>query len=67
MEGSRSRIELRGILALTELCGKQGIASWNIFLWVSIINTDDVYITDFLAVAFMVLDTSAREINSQNK
>lgn len=51
-----------------ELCGKQGIASWNIFLWVSIINIGDVYITGFLlAVAFMVLDTSAQEINSQNK
>jgi len=60
MEGSRTRIELRGILALTELCGKQGIASWNIFLWVSIMNIDDVYTTDFfLAVAFTVLDTSA--------
>lgn len=68
MEGIRSRIEVWSILALTELCGKQGIASWNIFLLVSIINIDDVYITDFfLAVAFTVLDTSAQEINSQNK
>lgn len=68
MEGNWNKIELWGILALTKLCGKRGIASWNIFCWVSIINIDDVYITDFfLAVAFMVLDTSAREINGQNK
>lgn len=68
MEGNWNRIELWGILTLTKLCGKQGIASWNIFRCMSIINIDDVYITDFfLAVAFTVLDTSAWEINGQNK